>query len=285
MTSLLTPSRPTAADRPDDGDGPRVRWRDLVAAEWIKLWSLRSTRWVLSLGMLILLGLALQSSLDTYDSWPDYGPVQRSHYDPVTEALSGAGVALLMIGAGTVGALSIVGEYASGLIRATLTAVPARHRVVLAKAVVLTGVMCGVGAFVSLGTFTLSQAVLSGRGIGLSVSDPGVPGVLAANAALAPVSALVGLGIGALLRHTAMSVVTTCGLLVVLPGFFKPTVHQWANELFGYFPYYAWRGTLSQLHPRTGDALPTAAEAWAGFGLWPVLAVILAVLIVRRRDV
>lgn len=285
MTSHLTPTRSTATARPDTGDGPPVRWRDLVAAEWIKLWSLRSTRWVLGLGVLILLGLALQSSLDTYEQWPEYGPIQRSHYDPMTEAMSGAGVALLMIGAGTVGVLSIVGEYASGLIRATLTAVPARHRVVLTKAVLLAGVMSGVGAFVSLGTFLLSQAVLSGRGIGLSVGDPGVPGVLAANAVLAPVSALVGLGAGALLRHAAMSVVTTCGLLVVLPGFFKPTVYRWANELFGYFPYYAWRGTLSQLHPRTGDALPTAAEAWTGFGLWPVLAVMLAVLVVHRRDV
>ncbi|MFD0375728.1 hypothetical protein [Streptomyces sp. NPDC127112] len=103
-------------------DGPRVRWRDLVAAEWIKLWSLRSTRSVLGLGVLIFLLLALQRSLGSYDEWPEYGPIQRSHYDSMTEALSGAGVALLMIGAGTVGALSLVGEYASGLIHATLTA-------------------------------------------------------------------------------------------------------------------------------------------------------------------
>lgn len=285
MTTLTTPSPTHPSARAGGGDGPRVRWRDLVAAEWIKLWSLRSTRWVLGLGVLILLLLALQSSLGTYDEWPDYGPIQRSHYDPMTEALSGAGVALLMIGAGTVGALSIVGEYASGLIRATLTAVPARHRVVLAKTAVLAVLLAVVGMVVSLGTFLLAQAVLSGRGIGLSVDDPGVPAVLAANAALAPLSALVGFGIGALIRHTATSVVATCGLLVVAPGFFKPTVHQWANELFGYFPYYAWHSTLSQLHPRTGEALPSAAEAWTGFAFWPVAAVLLAVLVVRRRDV
>ncbi|WP_405676476.1 ABC transporter permease [Streptomyces sp. NBC_00868] len=284
MTALTTPSPTHPSTRTRDEDGPRVRWRDLVAAEWIKLWSLRSTRWVLGLGVLVLLLLALQSSLGTYDEWPDYGPIQRSHYDPMTDALSGAGVALLMIGAGTVGGLSIVAEYASGLVRATLTAVPARHRVVLAKTAVLAGLLAVVGTVVSLGTFLLAQAVLSGRGIGLSVSDPGVPAVLAANAALAPLSALVGFGIGALIRHTATSVVATCALLVVAPGFFKPTVHQWANELFGYFPYYAWRSTLSQLHPRTGEALPSVAEAWTGFALWPVVAVLLAVLAVRRRD-
>ncbi|MFD8979731.1 ABC transporter permease subunit [Streptomyces sp. NPDC059564] len=284
MTSLMTP-RPAATARTRAPAEPRVRRRDLLAAEWIKLWSLRSTRWVLGLGVLILIALAVQSSLDTYDNWPDFGPQERSHYDPMSEALSGAGVALLMIGAGTVGALTIVGEYASGLIRTTFTAVPARHQTVLAKAAVVAAVMLAVGTTVSFSTFFVSQAILSGRDIGISLGEPGVPGVLAANAALAPVSALVGMGVGALLRHTAMSVVSACGVLVVLPGFFKPTVHQWANELFGYFPYYSWRSCLSQLHPQEVAALPSAAEAWTGFALWPLLAVALTVVVVRRRDV
>ncbi|KUJ67775.1 hypothetical protein ACZ90_24700 [Streptomyces albus subsp. albus] len=280
----MTP-RPAATGSFQAPGAPRVRQRDLLAAEWIKLWSLRSTRWVLGLGVLILFTLAVQSSLTTYGDWPDFGPQERSHYDPMSEALSGAGVALLMIGAGTVGALTIVGEHASGLIRTTFTAVPARHRVVLAKAAVVAAVMLAVGVVVSFSTFVVSQAILSGRDIGISLGEPGVPGVLAANATLAPVSALVGMGVGALLRHTAMSVVSACGVLVVLPGFFKPTVHQWANELFGYFPYYGWRSCLSQLHPREAAALPSAAEAWTGFALWPLLAVALTLVVVRRRDV
>ncbi|WP_405942035.1 ABC transporter permease subunit [Streptomyces sp. NBC_00207] len=284
MTSPVTPRTATSARTRAPAE-PRVRWRGLLAAEWIKLWSLRSTRWVLGLGVLILIALAVQSSLDTYDNWPDFGPQERSHYDPMSEALSGAGVALLMIGAGTVGALTIVGEYASGLIRTTFTAVPARSRVVLAKAAVVAAVMLAVGTAVSFSTFVVSQAILSGRGIGISLGEPGVPGVLAANAALAPVSALVGMGVGALLRHTALSVVSACGVLVVLPGFFKPTVHQWANELFGYFPYYGWRSCLSQLHPREAAALPSAAEAWTGFALWALLSVALTLVVVRRRDV
>ncbi|WP_405443628.1 ABC transporter permease subunit [Streptomyces avidinii] len=277
--------RPGAASRFGATDEPRVRRRGLLAAEWIKLWSLRSTRWVLGLGILILIALAVQSSLDTYGNWPDFGPQERSRYDPMSEALSGAGVALLMIGAGTVGALTIVGECASGLIRTTFTAVPARYRVVLAKAVVVAAVMLAVGVVASFSTFVVSQAILSGRDIGISLGEPGVPAVLAANAALAPVAALVGMGVGALLRHTALSVVSVCGVLVILPGFFKPTVHQWANELFGYFPYYGWHSCLSQLHPQKAAALPSTAEAWTGFALWPLLAVALTLVVVRRRDV
>lgn len=283
MTSRTT-FEPASATRPVPQAGPRVRMGDLLAAEWIKLWSLRSTYWVLGLGVLALIGLAAQSSLDTYGNWPDFGQQEKSHFDPMTEALSGVGVALLMIGAGSIGALAVVGEYASGLIRTTMTAVPTRLPVVAAKAVVVAGVMSGVGVVVSLGTFGVSQAVLSGRSIGLSLSDPGVPGVLLANALLAPVAGLVGLGIGALLRHTATTVVTACAVLVVVPGFFKPGVHQWANDLYGMFPFYAWRTCLSQLHPRGGSALPTAAESWTAFALWPLAAVVLAVLAVRRHD-
>ncbi|MFE2329109.1 ABC transporter permease subunit [Streptomyces sp. NPDC059385] len=280
-----TASRPALTVLPTSSAEPRARFRDLFAAEWIKLWSLPSTRRLLGLGALVLIALAVQSSLDTYRNWPDFGPQERSHYDPMSEALSGAGVSLLMIGTGTVGALSIVGEYASGLIRTTLTAVPGRHPVVAAKVAVLAAVMLAVGTAVSLGTFGVSQAILSGRGIGLGVGDPGVARVLVANALLAPVSALVGLGIGALLRHTAGAVVTACGVLVVVPGFFKPSVHQWANAVYNLFPFYDWRGCLSMLHPRESEALPTVADSWLAFTLWPVLAVAVTVIVVRRRDV
>ncbi|WP_433244726.1 hypothetical protein ACQPYK_42130 [Streptosporangium sp. CA-135522] len=136
-----------------------------------------------------------------------------------------------------------------------------------------------------MATFGVSQAILPGRGVGLSIGDPGVVRVLTANALLAPVSGLVGIGIGALLRHTAATVVTLCAVLVILPTFFKPTVHQWANDLYALFPFYVWRTCLSQLHPRDSPALPTVAGSWIVFALWPLAATILTLIVVRRRDV
>ncbi|MFC8722667.1 ABC transporter permease [Kitasatospora sp. NPDC057198] len=277
--------RPVPAGRPEPAAEPRVRFRDLCAAEWIKLWSLPSTRRLLGIGLLVLLGFALQDSIRTYQDWPHFLPQDRAHYDPMRQALSGPGAALLMIGTGSVGALTIVGEYASGLIRTTLTAVPRRSPVVAAKAAVLAAVMLGFGAAVSLGTFGVSQAVLSGRGIGLSVGDPGVPRVLLANALLAPVAALTGLGIGALLRHTAGAVVTACAALVIVPGFCTPNVHQWVDDVYGLFPFYDWRNCLSAREPFVDPHLPSVAGSWLAFALWPLLAVLLTVLVVRRRDV
>jgi len=108
--------------------------------------------------------------------------------------------------------------------------------------------------------------------------------VLAANALLAPVSALVGLGVGVVLRHTAGAVVGTCALLVVVPGFFKPGVHQWANELYALFPSYAWRNCLGLRHPPHSEALPTVAGSWFAYALWAVLALLATLLVIRRRD-
>ncbi|MFC5182165.1 ABC transporter permease [Actinomadura harenae] len=284
MSTAVGRSAPPVTRRYSAAD-PRVRFRDLVAAEWIKLRSLRSTWWVLGLGVLLLLLAAAQKSIGDYDVWPTFRARERADFDPMSPAFSQMSAVLLVVGSGVVGALTLVGEYATGLVRTTFTAVPARHRVVLAKIAVVTAVMLAVGAFVALSTFAVSQAILSGRGIALSLDDPGVPRVLAANALLAPLAALAGMGIGALLRHTAGTVVAVIGLLVILPMMVKPNVHQWANDLYMCLPFYDWALCLSQRHPRVNPALPTVTVSWLVFAAWAVASAAVAVAVVRRRDV
>ncbi|MEV0350138.1 hypothetical protein AB0H88_30540 [Nonomuraea sp. NPDC050680] len=261
------------------------RFRDLLTAEWIKLWSLRSTSWLVGLGTLAIIAFALQNSLDAYNGWPGYTAMEKARFNSLAEAFSGLSASMLMIGGGSMGALTIVGEYATGLIRTTLVAVPARHRVVAAKLTVVAMVSLATGTLVSLGTFGVSQAILSGHGVAVSLGDPAVLRVLAANALLAPVSALTGLGIGALLRHTAAAVVTVCAALVIVPTFFQPNVHQWLNDLYALAPFYVWRTCLGLPQLRDDPALPTVAGSWAAFALWPLAAAVVTLIVVRRRDV
>ncbi|RFU39062.1 ABC transporter permease [Actinomadura logoneensis] len=284
MSAAVGPSAPPRAPRYSAAD-PRVRFRDLAAAEWTKLSSLRSTRYVLGAGVLLLMLVAAQKSTAAYDDWPNLPARERAHFDPLRPALSQVSAILLVVGSGVVGALALVGEFATGLIRTTFTAVPARHRVVLAKVTVVAAVMLAVGVLVALSTFAVSQAILSGRGVALSVNDPGVPRVLAANALLAPLAALVGMGIGALLRHTAGTVVAVIVLLVILPMMAKPNAHQWVNDVYKCLPLYDWAMCLSQRHPRGGAALPTVAGSWLAFACCALAAVAVAVVVVRRRDV
>lgn len=111
----------------------RARLADLCAAEWIKLWSLRSTPVALSLGVALALYLAGASSV--------HGAVPGAPHAVPRTAFYGPSWLLVMIGGGIAGAQSIVGEHASGLIRVTLAAVPDRRRFALAKAVVVASVM------------------------------------------------------------------------------------------------------------------------------------------------
>lgn len=153
-----------------------ARFRDLLAAEWIKLWSLRSTRWTLPLVFLFVIGVSVNSSLADHRNWPTYPEERREMfrlYGPVRDAFPEAGYLLLILASATLGALTIVGEYQSGLIRATFAAVPARRAMVAAKAVVLAGVMLVFGTLTAATAFWASQAILADRGAGWSIGEPG----------------------------------------------------------------------------------------------------------------
>ncbi len=111
----------------------RARFGDLCAAEWIKLWSLRSTPIMLGVGVTLALYLAGRNSAGgTMLPSGLKGPVDPNH-----AAFDGPSWVLAMIGAGMTGALALVGEHTSGLIRTTLLAVPRRRQVVVAKAAVV----------------------------------------------------------------------------------------------------------------------------------------------------
>ncbi|MFF7611501.1 ABC transporter permease [Streptomyces lavendulae] len=258
--------------------GPPARFGDLLAAEWIKMRSLRSTWWTIALTALFVIGCATVASL------ADHGGT--SGFLPFDAFTPGAYMTLMLV-SGSVGAVTIVSEHGSGLIRTTMVAVPARHAVVLAKAVVLAAVWTAVGTVISLAAFLASQAVLDGRHAGVPLTHPGVARALVASALLAPACALVGLGLGALIRHTPGSVAATLFTLVMLPPLFS-TSRQWSADVNHVMVVSAWKrlvqnwGDLPDIN-RVHDA--TVPGSWAVYAVWPLVAVALAVVVVRRRDV
>lgn len=268
---------------------PAARFRDLVAAEWLKFWTLRSTRWGVLLSALVVVGINADAAWSDYRNWPTYGPVIRHEFVPgwsLNDAFTAGAVLVLMLAAGTLGVLAIVSDYASGLARTTFAAVPARRSVVLAKAVVLVAVLSGYGLVVSGASFWASQAILSGRHIGLSLGYPGALRAIAASALLAPVCALVGLGLGALVRHTAASVVTAVVTLLMLP-FFLTERRRLSAELLHALPRAAWERLTSPDGSLPNPAVPYPAglgASWLVYAAWAVVAVTVAVVAVHRRD-
>ncbi|MCH0561432.1 ABC transporter permease [Streptomyces sp. MUM 16J] len=270
----------TVAPRTTPGTAPPARFRDLLAAEWIKTRSLRSTPWTIGLTLLFVLGSAAVATLA--DKAAGSGPADFLPFD----AYPAAGYWTLTLVASSMGALTVVSEYSSGLIRTTTVAVPARGSVVLAKAAVTAALWTAVGTAASTGSFLVSQAILDRHHAGVPITHPGVLRALVASALLAPVCALVGLGLGVLLRHAAGTMVTSVFTLLMLPPMFSET-NRWSADIKHTLVSAAWNRLVQpwEPDPRSLAYTATVPGSWIVYTLWPLITVALAILVVRRRDV
>lgn len=290
MSSTVTPvpANPAEAVSGPVSAETSARFSDLLAAEWIKMRSLRSTLWGLLVTAVGVVGAAAGAALADYQNYPGYSPdIQQHHPFSMADAFSVAGADIVMLVAVSMGAIVVVSEYSSGLIRTTTVAVPARAQVLLAKAVVVATVWTVVGAVLSMISFYVVQAILSGRHASIAITHPGVFRSLVVTALLPPVCALLGLGLGFLIRHSATTVVTGVFLVLLLPTFFSLN-KAWSAALEHMTVISAWR-TLTRLWGtptgKTQHLYGSIPESWTVYAAWPLIALLLALVVVRRRDV
>ncbi|MFI5805271.1 ABC transporter permease [Streptomyces sp. NPDC051561] len=281
MTAALGAPAPAAVTSP-------VRFRDLLAAEWAKLWALRANRWAYPVTAVIVVAIGANAAAADGRNWPGYPQGIRDNFVPtwaIRDAFPLASAMVLMMIVGTLGALTVVNEYSSGLIRTTLAAVPARRSLLAAKAAILTAVTTVFGVLVVAAAFAVSQTILSGFGAGVSLGEPGVLRSLASSAVLAPVSALVGLGIGVLLRHAAATVAGSTLVLILVPELLSQN-DPWTAAVKHAMPLNAWKN-LSDIPPAwhlAAPYTPSQTHSWIVLAVWCLVAATLALGLVHRRD-
>ena len=188
-----------------------------IRSEWIKLRTLRST-WI-GMGALVVLlvglgAIAAAVSTGSVTTSEDGGGFGSS--DPVSTVLTGADFAVLLVG--VLGALAGAREYGSRMISATIAAVPRRWQVVVSKAIVLTGVVLPTALLGVLAAFGVGMGILSaGDGATVALTDDGVLRSVLGMAGYLTAIALMGLGLGILLRSVASSIGVLIGGVMVLP--------------------------------------------------------------------
>ncbi|WP_308283816.1 ABC transporter permease [Streptomyces buecherae] len=251
----------------------RVTWPRVVRSEWAKLWSLRSTWSILAATLLVTAGLGAVVA-GTYQSGDGDG------VEPVELTLLGTQFGQILLA--VLGVLVTAGEYASGMIRASLTAVPRRLPVLWAKAVVFGGVALAVMFATVFLTFPLAQVFLSGTDMAAGLGDPGVARALCGAAVGIALLGLLCLGLGALLRSVPAAIGAYIGAVLVLP------------EVVGLLPYDVVDDIVACLPSKAAQALMMVdrgpdmlAPGPALFALCCSVAATLAVaaLFLRRRDV
>jgi ABC-type Na+ transport system ATPase subunit NatA/ABC-type transport system involved in multi-copper enzyme maturation permease subunit len=233
--------------------------------------------------ILVCIGFTALIAWLTESHW--YGPRAAARdataiSDPVGFIL-GTGVGLGQLAIGVLGVLVITSEYSSGVIRASLLAVPRRLPVLAAKAVVFAVLLLVVTEIVAFCSFFVGSAILHAH-VPVSLSDSGVTRAVAGAGLYLTVLGLLALAIGTMIRHTAGAISTIIGIVFVLPILTGLLPSSWGAHINAYLPEQA--GTLiTHTHEQSGDLL----SPWQGFGvlcIWTVLALAAAAYLLERRD-
>ncbi|HEY7396924.1 MAG TPA: hypothetical protein VH538_01365 [Gaiellaceae bacterium] len=258
----------------------RVTQARVVRSEWTKLFSLRSTRWSLLVAVLLTIGLPLLFAAVTSSHWGGMSPHERADRHPLDIALAGVNLSQLAIG--VLGVLVITGEYSTGMIRASLTAVPKRLPVLWAKV--------GVFAFVTFAlmlpsvfiAFFASQAILSKHDIlQISIAHGGVARAVVGGAVYLMLLGVFTLALGAIVRNTAGGIAVFAAIFFVIPPLLDILPSSWNDAISPYIPDSAGRSIFSLTHGAHSLAPGPGLALFAGYC---ALALVLAAIVLVRRD-
>jgi ABC-2 type transport system permease protein len=250
-------------------------FRTVAAMEWRKLRTVRSTWYIVAFFAVSMIGLAMV--VLSHEGYAQMSAADRASFDPTHDCFIGLVLGQLLTG--TLGVLAISAEFSSGMIRATFAAAPNRPLVLAAKAAVLGAVTLAAGQMTAFLAFFAGQAALQAPAPHATLGQPGVLRAVLVAGAYPALIALIGLGIGAVIRHTAGAICALVGVLFVLPLLFVTPSLQNAGQNFLPHPMV---NALTSVTPVPGTLPPGVIFALlCGYA---VAALVVGAWALTRRD-
>jgi ABC-type transport system involved in multi-copper enzyme maturation permease subunit len=256
MSAVLTPAAPTTASAP----ALKVTQGRVLVSEFTKFRSLRSTVYTLLAAVVLTIGIGALFSAVTASQYHTFSPADQATFNPVSTSL--AGIAFAVVAFGVLGVLVMSGEYSTGMIRSSLTAVPRRLPVLWSKLAVFAGAIFSVSLIASFISFFLGQALLSSHHLGVSITAPGALRSVIGAALYVTVAGMIGVALGTLFRNTAAGIATFAGVFFVIPPLVGLLPSSVSSHLTPYLPSNAG-GVLWGGAPGVTNAL----SPWTGFAL------------------
>jgi ABC-2 type transport system permease protein len=253
----------------------------VIRSEWTKLHSLRSTRWSMGVAFVLTIVLPVLFALVTVSHWDHMSPHDRADRHPLDIATAGVNLSQLAIA--VLGVLVITGEYSTGMIRASFTAVPTRLPVLWAKTLVFAVATLVLMVGPVLIAFFASQAILNGHHhiLQISFSHGGVARSVFGGALYLTLIGVFALAIGAIIRNTAGGIAAFAGLFFVIPPLMNILPQNWNDSISKYLPSSAARD-IFQLTHGIHDLSP--AGGLLLFAGYCALALAIAAVLLVRRD-
>jgi ABC-2 type transport system permease protein len=249
-------------------DAVRVGWLAMLGrslgAEWTKLRSVRSTYGSLLAAVVVTVGIA---ALAGWAAATDDQPTQAT-----ATQLAGFGASVGQFGLVALAALAITGEFATGSIRTTLAATPARWAVLAAKAAVVGAVTFPTG-FAATALATLAGSAILGTG------TDGILALSARSAAALTLTSLLVVGLGAVLRSAAGTITSAVAVLFTPPILGALVSSEIVAAVVDHLP----AGLNAVLVAGTGERYGPGAAAVL-LGAWAVGVLAAGVITLQRRD-
>jgi ABC-2 type transport system permease protein len=257
---------------------------DALRAEWTKLQTVPGTAWILAAFCVLTIAVGAATAAATR-----CGAGTRCAIDPTKVSLTGIEVGQAVVA--VLAVLVISGEYSTGMIHTTFTAMPGRWMVLAAKAAVLTGLVLGAAAVAVAGSLAAGRLILTGNGLTAAhgfavVSLAQGPTVRAATGSVLYLAlvGLLSLGIATIVRDSAAATGAVLGMLYVPPivALFlggEPTWQHWVER---YTPTNAGLAIVN-----TTGMHNLVISPWAGLGVlaaWAAAALLAAGVLLRLRD-
>ncbi|GAA3598431.1 ABC transporter permease [Klugiella xanthotipulae] len=266
--------------RPSWRGRSRLTFGGVLRSEWIKLSSLRSTWW--SLGTVVVLAITA-SFMIANTSTPQSGSSAEMIHTSVM--VGNFSIFITSLIAASLGVIVASGEYSTGMIRSTLTAVPRRLPTLWAKAGVLFACLFVTGLITSFGGFLLTQGILSGKGLGAALTDDGALVALISGGVFLGLIGMMAFGLGSITRSGAGGIVISVGIIMVLPTIVLLLGTQnWepARVLMSYLPSEA--GKVMYSTPQEGIVTMEYWQALLVVLGWVVVTLVPAAILLKRRD-
>lgn len=256
----------------------------ILRSEWLKFFSLRSMRWASAVTLVAGLGLAFLLSLTISISSGDMPPVQEAELAALGTQSATFGLMFTQLIMAVLGVLAITNEYSSGMILSTITAVPKRTPVFIAKALLVFVIGLVIGAIITFGGGIITTLVIPELSFSV-MTRPEVLASLGGGAIFLALVALLSFGIGALVRSAAGGIAIVVGLLFVAPTAFQimsMSGWAWVDVVASYLPSTLGM-TLYSGATMTGDGMGYW-QALAAMVVWVLAALIPAAILLKQRD-
>jgi ABC-2 type transport system permease protein len=276
--STTTPSFRQAAHAPLG----HLSFAGVLRSEWIKLYTLRSTFWVLVSILVLIAGPAGLGALFTEVATVNGLPEGPDRVQMVIRAVTG-GNDFAQLLAAILGVLVIGGEFSVGMIRSSFAAVPRRSSVLAAKAIVVFVAVFVVGLIAFTGSWLVAGPIMTARGVDADIPLVAILWASLGLSAALGLLAVFALGLTAVVRSTVGGISIALGMLLVAPGVLTLLL-QLSHWAFIETVYYRLIGSAAT---DIGKVAGTDLEPWQNLLVviaWSAASFIVGAVLLRRRD-